>query len=107
MLDNIKMTDKIFDLIYSAKTAELNNICTLYKCNEQDFILTLKRKLLASNMHCGACNMAVDFLIIESNKGILHNTYEIAIAENILAAAVYYANGCGKDPYYSFNLKLI
>lgn len=100
LLDSCKFTDALYEKMCEVKHIELSRVWTAYDCTPDEFKRLLRDKLAESNMHMGACNMAVDFLIVDVDKGKLNDTYAKAISENILGASIYYANCMGKDPVY-------
>lgn len=101
ILDSLPCTEQLLELAYSAKCEELTRVCQEYGCSMMQLKMELSRLLRSSNMHLGACNQAIDFLIVAVDKQKANSNLVCAIHDSILASAVVYANIMGKDPVMS------
>lgn len=86
--------------MFEAKRNELLQVANEYNVSFGELQDILHRELSASGTKVGACNTAVDFLIVETlNQKRKYKSVKVAIENNILASAIYYVNGIGKGEY--------
>lgn len=87
-------------LMFEGKNNELLQVATKYNLSLDELKNTLSKELYESGMKVGACNTAIDFLIIETlDKNKKYKSIKDGIKSNILMAATYYVNGIGKSEY--------
>lgn len=99
-LYKLPYTKTIANMIFEAKYNELLRLADKYNIDVDSLKIILFRKLSESKMKVGTCITTIDFLIIETlDKNKLYKSVEDAIAENILASAIYYANIANKPEY--------
>lgn len=90
----------IGDIMFESKKNELQKVADEYSISLDDMKGILHKELTKSNTKVGACNTAVDFLIVDTiNENKKYKSIETAIKENILASAIYYVNAIGKSEY--------
>lgn len=91
---------KIADTMFNSKLNELKEVANKYEISLYNLKEILHSELLESNMKVGACNTAIDFLIVETiDNSKLYNSIRDGIKECILASAIYYVNGINKSEY--------
>lgn len=88
------------DLMFEAKKNELVQVAEAYGMSLEELKNVLDVELAECGAKVGTCNMAINFLIIETfTENKKYESVKAAIKSNILNAAVYYANGIGKSEY--------
>lgn len=104
LLDSLPCTEKLLGLAYSVKADELAKVCATYNCTMPELETDLSKLLYESGMHMGACNQAIDFLILAVSRQEAAGTLKQAIRDSILGSAIAYANVHGRDPVYKQSL---
>lgn len=103
MSNNILLSpynQSIANVMFEVKINELSEVANKYGIPFSELKETAHAELSKSNMKTGGCNTALDFLIVDTlNKNNLYKSVEIAIKENILASAIYYANVVGRSEF--------
>lgn len=101
VLDTLPCTEKLLGMAFSVKSAELERVCEVYGCTVPELKTELSKLLYESNMHMGACNQAIGFLIEAVARQDVDKNLRQAIRTSILQAAILYANVMGDNPVYT------
>lgn len=104
LFDSLPCTETLLRLAYSVKADELAQVCAAYNCTMPELEMELSKLLYESGMHMGACNHAIDFLILAVSSQEATGTLKQAIRASILTSDIYYANVMGGDPIYKQSL---
>jgi len=99
-IKTLPYTNAVSNIMLEAKKKELLQVADVYGVSLEELKDIINKELLESGANVGACDTAVDFLIVETiNRSKRYNSIEDAIGENILSASIYYVNGIEKTEY--------
>ena len=99
-INTLPYNSTIEKLMFEGKKDELFQVSSKCNISLDELKDILSKELQESKMRVGACNTAVDFLIINILKeNIKYTSVKDSIRKNILSAAMYYVNGINKKEY--------